>query len=325
MQAERFIIEQPKTWRERIGTVNIWNLSRKKGLGYSPCNPCCVDLARFLRGLRGLRGLVRRASITWLTLYDRNKPCGHPTDAANLRELARSGWELKGPGWSVSGALVRLFLPEPPTIPITAPFNDVAGKDLAFTLAGRTTSAAQILQSWANTYRHAFAKGFADTVLELTRQNWQRRLAGMRSLSAKSYKALPAPSASAIEWERWAPTQKALQIVNIELPTDTSATRFRWYERMLMFALAAWLRRRITKADADQAKAVALQQASAAGIASAVQYVRANGIKQWGAIIALIRVSGLSDDEISKRLEPIGVERLPRLSGTATGFVQRMK
>jgi hypothetical protein len=319
MQATRFINEQPKAWRERVGTIDIWNLSRKTGLGYSPCNPCCVDLARFLRDLRALRGLWRRASITWLTLYDRNKPCGHPTDIANLREMARAGWQLKGPGWSVGGALMRLFLPDPPTVPITAPPTDVAGKGQALALAGGTTAAAQLLQDWANTYRRAFAKGFAGAALELTRENWQGRLAGLTSLSAKSYKALPAPNASAVEWERWTPTQKAIQMADVRLPTDDFATRFRWYERMLMFALAAWIRRRITQADMDQAKAVALQQASAAGIAAAVQYVKAIGGNDWDSFIALVRLSGLSDDEIGRRLEPLGAERLPRISGSAGG------
>jgi hypothetical protein len=39
------------------------------------------------------------ASITWLTTYDRNPACGHPTDGASLRRLAASGWQLSGPGW----------------------------------------------------------------------------------------------------------------------------------------------------------------------------------------------------------------------------------
>ena len=95
-----FIEAQPKLWQSRVGAINIWNLSRKKGLGYSPCNYCCEDLARFLTNLRALGpSTARRASITWLNLYDRNKPCGHPTDTANLRKLDASGWVLKGEGW----------------------------------------------------------------------------------------------------------------------------------------------------------------------------------------------------------------------------------
>lgn len=176
MQATRFIVEQPKTWRERVGTIDIWNLSRKTGLGYSPCNPCCVDLARFLTDLRALRGLLRRASITWLTLYDRNKPCGHPTDAANLREMARVGWQLNGPGWSVirqqpKKAKVRQqpkkpevrrvdFKPDIVTariLPFREFFNDrkayfpadlVAGQSLLLSLTNTAHEAATKLKKW---------------------------------------------------------------------------------------------------------------------------------------------------------------------------------
>jgi hypothetical protein len=316
MQAVRWIEEQPRPWRSRVGAIAIWNLSRKTGLGYSPCNYCCSDLARFLTDLRALRSTsqatVVHASITWLTLYDKNWACGHPTDTVNLQRLARSGWELHGPGWS-SRALTRPFISNKSATPVTAPPNDVNGKDRALALVGSTKSAAQLLQGWADIHRRAFAKAFADTMLELSRKNWQNRLAGLRSLSARGYKALPVPGASVGEWKRWALTQKTQYIVSIELPMDDFAKRFRWYELMLMSVLAAWILRRITKVDVDQAKAVALQQASAAGIAAAVQYVRRE-VKHWDTIIALIRSSGLSDNEISKRLERLGVEQLPQLS-----------
>ena len=101
-QAVRWIEEQPRPWRSRVGAIAIWNLSRKTGLGYSPCNYCCVDLARFLTDLRALPAASQaravRASITWLTLYDKNKACGHPTDTANLQRLVDSGWKCQGPG-----------------------------------------------------------------------------------------------------------------------------------------------------------------------------------------------------------------------------------
>jgi hypothetical protein len=103
MQAVRWINEQPRPWRARVGGIGIWNLSRSRGLGYSPCNACCCDLARFLTHLRARRpralAMKIRATINWLTLYDKNRACGHPTDTANLRRLAGSGWELRGPGW----------------------------------------------------------------------------------------------------------------------------------------------------------------------------------------------------------------------------------
>ena len=100
MQAVRWVDEQPRPWRARLGGIGISNLSRRAGLGYSPCNACCADLARFLAALRPVaHGLPLGASITWLTTYDRNPACGHPTDTANLRRLAASGWRLSGPGW----------------------------------------------------------------------------------------------------------------------------------------------------------------------------------------------------------------------------------
>ena len=102
MQAVRWIDEQPASCRARLGGIWIWNLSRRAGLGYSPCSACCPDLARFLVALRALRPAhapAIQAGITWLTIYDRNRACGHPTDTANLRRLAASGWQLSGPGW----------------------------------------------------------------------------------------------------------------------------------------------------------------------------------------------------------------------------------
>lgn len=236
----------------------------------------------------------------------------------------------------LGGVLAHLFISDPPTTPVTAPPDDVNGKDRALTQAGGITSAAQILQTWANTHRHAFAKAFADTMLELSRDKWTDRLAGLRSLSLKSYKDLPALNAPDREWVVWASTRKALQIISIDLPTDDFAKRFRWYELMLMFAIAAWILRRMTKDEVDQVKAVALQQASAAGIAAAVQYVnrriaadtfefidelgktqKSSGIKRWDTIGALVRSSQLSDAEISKRLEQLGIKQLPGLPKTA--------
>lgn len=101
MQAVRWVNEQPAAWKARLRGIGIWNLSRRPGLGYSPCNACCADLAHFLTALRAAAGgLPREASIAWLTRYDRNARCGHPTDTANLRRLAASGWHPCGPGWT---------------------------------------------------------------------------------------------------------------------------------------------------------------------------------------------------------------------------------
>jgi hypothetical protein len=100
MQIERWVDEQPRPWRARLGGIGIYNLSRRAGLGYSPCRACCADLARFLQALRpAAGGLPLGAAMSWLTIYDRNPACGHPTDAASLRQLAAGGWRLSGPGW----------------------------------------------------------------------------------------------------------------------------------------------------------------------------------------------------------------------------------
>jgi hypothetical protein len=103
MQAVRWIEEQPRPWQARIGGIAAWNLSRRPGPGYGMCSACCADLARFLTGLGALRprrpAPAIRASFTWLTRYDKNRRCGHPTDPAGLRRMAASGWLLSGPGW----------------------------------------------------------------------------------------------------------------------------------------------------------------------------------------------------------------------------------
>lgn len=230
------------------------------------------------------------------------------------------------------GVLAHLFLSDPPTTPVTAPADDVAGKGRAQAQAGGTTSTVQLLQKWADTHRHAFAKAYGDTMLHLTGDKWQERLADLRTRSVKGYKALPAPGAPDKEWQVWTSTRKALEMISIDLPTDNFARRFRWYELMLMLALAAWILRRMTKEELDEAKAIALQQASVAGMAAAMQYVNrrieaetfefideqgktqfSNGIKRWDTIGKLVRKSGLSDSDISKRLEQLGVKQLPTL------------
>ena len=78
-----------------------------------------------------------------------------------------------------------------------------------------------------------------------------------------------------------------------------------------------------------------LQQASVAEIAAAVQYInrriatetfefvdeqgatqKASGIRCWDAIGALVRSSGMTDAEISKRLEHLALIQLPTLPKT---------
>jgi hypothetical protein len=95
-QFERWVRQQPPAWRARLATIHIANRSRRTTIqGYSPCNPCCVDLAELLTALRALQGgRTIDAEISWCTLYQGNRTCGHPTDPANLRRLRASGWRL---------------------------------------------------------------------------------------------------------------------------------------------------------------------------------------------------------------------------------------
>jgi hypothetical protein len=236
----------------------------------------------------------------------------------------------------LGGVLAELFLSDAPTSPVNAPADDVAGKDRAHAQTGGTTSAAQILQRWANTHRHAFAKAYADTMLQLTGPNWRQRMADLRTRTLKGYKALPAPNATEKDWRVWTSTRKALEMITINLPTDNFAKRFRWYEVVLMFAVAAWILRRMTKNELDEVKGIVLQQASVAGMAAALQYVNrrieaetfefvdengktqfVSGIKRWETVGKIVQKSELGAAEMSKRLERLGVKQLPPLTRIA--------
>jgi hypothetical protein len=96
MQLVRWVDEQPVSRRARIGTIHMVNRSRSTRIrGYSPCNACCSDLARFLTLLKSVSGgRWITAKITWFERYTGAQICGHPTDEANLKRLAASGWQL---------------------------------------------------------------------------------------------------------------------------------------------------------------------------------------------------------------------------------------
>ncbi len=232
----------------------------------------------------------------------------------------------------LGGVLAHLFLKSAPSTPVTAPPDDINGRDRAKTFAGSATTASQLMQTWANTHRHAYAKAYADTLVQLTREGWKTFMPNLRLRSINGYRALPATNAPDREWVVWASTRKALETISIDLTTDNFTRRFRWYELMLMFAVAAYVLRKMTKAEFDEARATALQHASVAGMAAAMQYVNrriaddtfdfidengqaqhANGIKRWDTIGAIIRQEKLNDADMSKRLERLGLEQLPSL------------
>jgi hypothetical protein len=99
MQLTAFVNAQPVAWRMRLGKLALLNRSRRGPTwGYSACNACLHDLALFVTALNRSRPRPVRASISWERLYDRNRACGHPTDAANIRRLVQAGWdEPQGP------------------------------------------------------------------------------------------------------------------------------------------------------------------------------------------------------------------------------------
>ncbi|MDA0160873.1 metallophosphoesterase [Solirubrobacter ginsenosidimutans] len=112
MQLVGFVNAQPAAWRARLAKLALHNYSRRGPTwGYSACNGCLHDLAVFLETLNHQRRAGRiRASISWERLYDKNRACGHPTDAANIRRLVAAGWdEPMGPRpagtrWPVTAA-----------------------------------------------------------------------------------------------------------------------------------------------------------------------------------------------------------------------------
>ncbi len=77
------------------------------------------------------------------------------------------------------------------------------------------------------------------------------------------------------DWQVWANTKKALETISPDLPVDDFVRRFRWHEVALMFAVAAYILRKITKDEIKDIAGVCSAQASYAGIAAAVQYAEA--------------------------------------------------
>jgi hypothetical protein len=95
MQVVGFVNAQRIPWQMRLRRLELHNRSRRGlGLGYSACNACLHDLASFLVALNSItRRDPVKASISWERLYDKNRRCGHPTDAANIDRLVAAGWD----------------------------------------------------------------------------------------------------------------------------------------------------------------------------------------------------------------------------------------
>jgi hypothetical protein len=98
-QLTRFVEQQPPAWRRSLRAIQIDNRSRSDRIrGYSPCNACCDDLAKFLTALNALQpppGLA--ASLSWRVRYTGSPICGHPTTSTGLAMLRASGWRLPDP------------------------------------------------------------------------------------------------------------------------------------------------------------------------------------------------------------------------------------
>ncbi len=252
-----------------------------------------------------------------------------------LRQFGRRfvGSLLKELALMLLGAeIVYLLLRPAPTAPPAAPPDDIAGKNQVLALVANTTSNLARIQKWADMHRHGFAKAYGDYARELTSSNWRAMRQQLQTASVRQFIALPAPTAPVSQWETWAAGKKAVEIVSLPYASDDFVQRFRWYEIALMFIVAAWILRRIGKAEAHIALQTVLQQTSFAGGAAAIQRVNKviaqhnfrfvdedgntrfkDGLKHQDAVVALIKGNGLSAQQIGDRLQELGLSTLPHL------------
>jgi hypothetical protein len=275
-----------------------------------------VDWLEVLK--RKLKDLIKRKLKDWLG--DLLGILGRRLlGSAALAFLAK----LLGP---VLGAL---FLDDPPNTTLDAGTDDVAGKQQALKALAAQAGAEARLQTWANRYRSAFAIGYADSVRELFTKNWRARVGQFAQVSSPGYSNLPSPTAAAAAWEQWASSNKAMALIS--LPTAAKAhAHFRWYELALMFAVAAYLLRRISKSEFDGVVKVCMAQATLAGMSLALSVVRrriaqdtrtyeddrgkkvhVNGEDRWDALAKLVRGSGLTPDQMNERLAALALRQLP--------------
>jgi hypothetical protein len=213
---------------------------------------------------------------------------------------------------------------EPPDIAGWGPALDYAsgGKDPA--------AAAAALLGRATVHRRAFAKGFGDTLAELTRAEWARRLGELETRTVRDFKDVPGPKSTPAQWMAWSYHAGKQVQVKVDLAGDEWARRFRRSEIALMFAAAAWRRGKLSEKEYDNARQTAEVQASVAGMAAAVQYVRQeirrntyeflneqgklerrDGLEAWKGIAQIVRKSGITEADIQRRFGQFGVEQLP--------------
>ncbi len=284
---------------------------------------------------RALKDALRRKIEGWLGSWLRDLAAlfGRGVAGAFARKVLAA---------MLGTALAELFLSDPPSQPVSAPPDDVAGKDRAedwvrsgSPVPGMGAEAVEkFMQGWADRLRKAYANGYADTLRRLMSDGWRTALDQMPSAKARAYKLLPAPDAPVEEWRKWADAKKAMEVVSLPL-SHQAPSLFRWYEIALMFAAAAYLLRRITRPDLDGVVKVCMEQASIAGMSLATVYVRrqinrstyryrdgrgglrsADGKVRWDQVVAFVRASGITPDEMNERLAALALRELPPRSRT---------
>jgi OmpA family len=230
----------------------------------------------------------------------------------------------------VGSALAALLFDSATTVPPSSSPNNVAGKDQALKALTHLNDAAARLQKWAQRYRQSFATGYADMLRELLGPNWRARRAHIERLTTPGYQ-LPALNAPTPAWQGWASTAKALQVVSLP-PLAEAHRHFRWYEIALMFAVAAYLLRKLSKSEFDGVVNVCMNQATLAGASLALGALKKGiadnsysfdtlhpsrstdlGEKQWQAVTEIVKQAGLTPDDIRRRLSALALSELPEV------------
>jgi hypothetical protein len=95
MQLDRWITEQPPSWRARLRLLYVANRSRDTDIrGYSPCRVCCLHLGPLMTTIRRDARRPVDAAISWCDRYRGYRACRHATTDASLQVLTDAGWRL---------------------------------------------------------------------------------------------------------------------------------------------------------------------------------------------------------------------------------------